>query len=347
MLYALGGGMGHLTRAVALARAAVARSKEKGQRHPPTQICLLTNSPFAAALPIDAELGDGHRIVSLRPTLGRDETATRVTDHLQSSDFDVLVVDTFPRGLGGELFKLLPDLTCHKILVHRDLNPRYIDQFGLSDLVNQFDRILVPGERAPFDSLSHAVWTAPWLIRDDHELLSPAESRQLLEVESDSLPVVAVIGCGKDAEVAQMRLLARQLEDQFQSVATIRFVTPNFDGAADHSGNSSSGVKSISIWPFFQAIRGVCLIVGSGGYNIVQEARATGTRLIGLPRRRLYDNQRRRLDSYGIAAEVGDIQRQVSDALASYSESPLRSNASYQNGVHKAVETIESLFVRD
>ena len=337
--------MGHLTRAVAIARAAVRRPGKEGGQSPRTEICLLTNSPFAEGLPLTAELGAGHRIVTLSPDLSRDETAVRVIDLLQTTPFDVLIVDTFPRGLGGELINLLPGLTCHKVLVHRDLNPRYCTQAGLASFVNQYDRLLVPGESAPFETFPQAVRTAPWLIRDDHELLPSTESRRMLEVESDTPPIVAVIGCGRAAEVEQMRCLAIQLTNEFSSVAAVRFVTLRTHGAENSSGRSSSGLTTVSLWPFLQAIRGVSVIVGSGGYNTVNEARATRTRLIGLSWPRLYDRQQRRLRACERAADFQEVRRQVAAALATDSKSSPCPPPRYQNGVHEAIETIEALFV--
>lgn len=347
MLYALGGGMGHLTRALALARAVVRRSSSGENRqsedNPATHISLLTNSPFANVLPLADELGSNHRLLTISPSLSRDETADRVIDLLQTTSFDVLVVDTFPRGLGGELSDLLPRLDCPKILVHRDLNPRYVAYAGLSDFVNQFDRLLVPGESAPFETYSHAVRTAPWLIRDDHELLSSIESRRMLQVESDTLPIVAVIGCGKAEEIQQMRCLATQLTSEFSSVAAVRFVTPRTIDFEDFSCQLL-GLTTVSPWPFLASIRGVSVIVGSGGYNTVHEARATGTRLIGLSQKRLYDRQHRRLEPHENANSLEEVREQVAAALASVSESPGCERPTYQNGVHQAIDVIESLY---
>lgn len=342
LLYALGGGLGHLTRAVALSRAA-ARYPGDGER-PRTEIVLLTNSPFAGDLPISNEIGGSHRVVTLCPELSRDETAARVIDLVQSERYDALVVDTFPRGLGGELFEILPELACQKVLVHRDLSPRYCERFKLREFVQHFDRLLVPGESAPFEDSPHAIRTEPWLIRDESELLPSAEARRILKVESDTLPVVAVIGCGRLDEIKQMRCLATQLTSEFASVAAVRFITLSRHGDDQPVSQSHSGLTTISLWPFFQAIRGVSLIVGSGGYNSVHEARATRTKFIGLSWPRLYDRQQRRLSECERAADFQQVRQQVSGALASFSHRSSNSPPRYRNGVHKAIETVEALY---
>jgi predicted glycosyltransferase len=343
MLYALGGGMGHLTRATSLARAAARSLIPESERTSGVQISLLTNSPFASQLPLATELGTGSQIVTLDPHPGRDETARSVTSILQNSSMDVLVVDTFPRGLGGELSDILPKLNCHKVLIHRDLNPRYCARVDIAGFVRQFDCILVPGESAPFDTFPQAIQTVPWLIRDAHELMSPAAALRMLEVETQNLPVVAVIGCGKSSEVQEMRSIAAQLTKDFRLQACVRFVTPHQSESAAVSIRSQSEVHTVQLWPFLQAIRGVAMIVGSGGYNTVNEARATQTAFLGLSQPRLYDRQDRRLRAHERVSGYQELRQRVAVVLESCSMQPIGSAPRYENGVHKAIEIIESL----
>jgi hypothetical protein len=129
LIYALGGGWGHLQRALSLARIA-------------GPIRILTNSRYAEV---------GHALACPKGGL-----------------INLLLVDTFPRGLLGELVNVLPKLTIPKILIHRDLNPRYVAQTNLRQFVlDNYDLVLVAGEpeTAPFADLPIARQTAPWLIR--------------------------------------------------------------------------------------------------------------------------------------------------------------------------------------
>jgi hypothetical protein len=341
LVYALGGGMGHLNRAVALSRAAV-RDSGQGKLMMPPEIVLLTNSPFAETLPISDELGEGYRVLKISSTLSRDKTAAEVTKLIQSERFDTFVVDTFPRGLGGELATILPELDCRKILVHRDLNPKYCGQYKLKEFVQHYDRLLVPGEAAPLDDLTHAVRTDPWLIRDQHELLNAADARQMLRVESDALPVVAVIGCGRTNEIEQMRSLATKLSSEFASIANIRFATLGQLADDKTCQKPPSDAITLRFWPFFQAIRGVSIIVGGGGYNLVHEARAAKTKLIGLSWPRLYDRQQRRLN---VSERVVDLQQafqQVATAIKSHSKASRNPPLRFRNGVHQAIKLINA-----
>lgn len=348
MLYALGGGIGHLNRSVALARAILRHAANEQLRstaaESKTHISLLTNSPFANDLPIDQELkavsgNNSYQVTVFPARLRRDELAARIRMLIQTSAIDVLVVDTFPRGLGGELVDLLPQLTCRKILVHRNLNPRYVKKYDLATAINHYECLLVPGEPAPFENVVHATRTAPWLIRDDHELLLLAQARNMLRVESETLPVVAVIGCGKHEEVNEMHNHAWQLAKDFKSIATIRFVAPRQPGRL--KTESLAGLTTICLWPLLQAMRAISVMVGSGGYNTVHEAKATSTPFIGIPRKRLYDLQYPRLEGHSIAMNYEEIRQYVADEIEETDNSSPTPN--YCNGVHKAINVIEAI----
>ncbi len=321
LLYALGGGMGHLTRALALGRVA----RRRGHR-----VEVVTNSAFAPLLPLEAELGaDGvHR---LDAGLDREAVRAAVERLLAETRPDVLVVDTFPRGLGGELAALLPGLPARKVLVHRDLTPAYVERFGLARFVDVYDRLLLPGEPAPLAHHPRAVETPPWLVRDAGELLDPAEARRRLRAPEDAaVPVVAVLGCGREEEVAQSAMLARGLHQALPEAA-VRWLCPVPSVDMARSGR----------WPALETLRGVDVLVGAGGYNTVQEARATGTPLVAFARERLYDRQALRLQPHERVEDAEAVLARVRALLAS-PPAP-RPAPAYVNGVHAAVDLLEAL----
>ena len=362
LIYALGGGLGHLNRAVAFARAAIRRYGSAGTASRPTlEICLVTNSPYANVLPIADELGPGHQIIQLSPTLSRDQTATRIRSLLETTSFDTLFVDTFPRGLGGELADVIPQLRCRRVLIHRNLNARYVAEYDVAKAVDNFDLLLVPGEAAPFDQHPRAHVTAPWVIRDQTELLSRDAARQLLNASTNSLPIVAVVGCGKIDEVEEMRQIAGRLAKTFQSHANIRFGTPRLISTAQADLDRASverpadetptllpaddvlkvAPNTIHLWPLFQAMRGVDVVVGSGGYNTVHEARITRRPLIALPRARRYDRQDVRLSDNETATNVESIEQKLTAALSLISDSRQPDIPDFQNGVHQALDALD------
>ena len=323
-LYALGGGLGHLTRSLALARAAIARGDD---------VTLLANSPYAELLPVADELGSRGRLVSIPPAFNRDQVAEFVRRSLTSSVFDVLVVDTFPRGLAGELAELLPGLPGTKVLVHRDLNPRYVEQADLARFVTQFDLILSPGEFGPLADQPQVHSTAPWLIRNHDELLDQVTAWELLRITDTHLPVIAVIASGLPGESQALNALAARLSHALIGRATVRLI------ALDQSSDTPA-VETVWLWPCLSAIRGIDLLVGAGGYNTVWEARATGTPLLAIARPRLYDRQDVRLESHERVANEAEAQQRVL-ALVEQAAGHRKSVPDYVNGVQSAIQRID------
>lgn len=287
VIEALGGGLGHLTRSLALARRAVRRGHS---------VRILSNSRFAPQFvqPRACQLltlDPGIEVVALPSAADKDQVTRAVQRELLSGPPPaVLVVDTFPRGLAGELAELLAQLPAFKVLVHRDLNPNYVRWAELESFVANYDVLLVPGEDAPLAHLPHAVRTAPWLLCQDHELLAPQAARQALGVSADGrLPVVLVSGSGTAAESQAAAEAALGLAQEFAGRGVVRFVS------CDAAALAMAGELGRGLWPVLSVLRGVDLWLGAGGYNTVQEARATGTALLALAQPRLYDRQTKRL----------------------------------------------------
>ncbi|NNC02777.1 hypothetical protein HJC10_07915 [Corallococcus exiguus] len=319
-LYALGGGLGHLTRAAALARVAVARGH---------QVDILTNSPFAPGLPLESWLGPGATVHRVDSRLDKAATVAAVGAWLAESTPDVLVVDTFPRGLAGELVALLPMVRAPRVLVHRDLNPVYVEGFDVASAVDAFDLLVVPGEDAPFAHHPRAVRTAPWLLLDADALLSREEARRRLGLDDgDSRPVVAVMGCGRPEEVAEAGETVSRLRALLAGQAAVMWLVPT-----DHA-------SGLTVWPALAVMRGVDVLVGAGGYNTVQEARATGTPLVAWAWPRLYDRQALRLTEAERVGDVVEMEAKVASLLLQPGRYDARPSA-WLNGVHAAVEAIE------
>ena len=321
-LYALGGGLGHLTRATALARAAVARGHA---------VDLLTNSPFAPGLPLESWLGPGATVHRVDAQSDKSATVAAVGAWLSESTPDVLVVDTFPRGLTGELVALLPTVRAPRVLVHRDLNPVYVERFDVARAVDAFDLLVVPGEDAPFAQHPRAVRTAPWLLLDADACLSREDARRQLGLhDGDARPFVAVMGCGRPEEVAEAQESAERLGAAFEGRAAVRWLVPT-----PHEGG-------LTVWPALAVMWGVDVLVGAGGYNTVQEARATGTPLVARARPRLYDRQALRLTEAERVEDAGALEARVASLLSLLLQAgPRERPSAWDNGVHAAVEAIE------
>ncbi|WP_428264144.1 hypothetical protein [Haliangium sp.] len=316
LLYALGGGLGHLTRAAALARAARARG------HAPT---LLVNSSFAPAVDLRGWLA-GVEVIELSPRLDRVEVGRRVGALIEDRAWDTLVVDTFPRGLGGELVELFEKVPAAiaKIWVHRLLCDEYVAWADLHRFADHYDRILVPGEPAPLAGHSRAVSTAPWLLCDRSELLDRAAARRALGADGDRL-LVLVTGTGRQDEIDQSEAVAESLSRALGDQAKVRFSAPG---------------RPENRWPLLPLLAGVDVLVGAGGYNTVHEARATATPLLALARPRRYDRQAQRLRPNELVRAPDELVERVRRALARGPRGPV---PDYDNGVHHAVTAIEAV----
>ena len=321
LIYALGGGLGHLTRALALGRAAIRR----GHR-----VRILASSPLATAIPAEAELAEMGELRLLDPSQEKSRLRQQVLDELATGAPDLVVVDTFPRGLLGELASLLEKPPWAWALVHRDLSPRYVTWADLRGSLDSCPLVILPGEAGPLADHPRVLETSPWLIRDHHELLSRSDARRRLGVEAgDSRPLVAVVGSGRPEELDEAAAIAQQLRSHLGSHAIVRPVI-------------ASAPPDQRIWPLLELMAGVDVVVGSGGYNTVNEARATGRPLVALARERLYDRQAQRLQPGERATSIKDVLERASEQLqlvqTTSGELP-----NFDNGVHAAVVALENL----
>ncbi len=149
------------------------------------------------------------------------------------------------------------------------------------------------------------------------------------------MPVVVVAGCGRLDEIEAARLLAERLDEHLAGAAWW--------------GSSRSRARIVYgrnpgpvIWPLLEVMAGIDVLVGSGGYNTVHEARATATSLVALARARKYDRQAVRLSPAECAGDEADVIRRVKEYLDRRSVTD-RVVPAYVNGVHAAVEFVERL----
>lgn len=294
LLYALDGGLGHATRGLALARQLL-RAGARGE--------LLVASRLAAAIPLEAELGPRGLVRRLDPEQGPAALRAAVAAAFAAATPAAVVVDTFPRGLLGELPALLARSPAARVWVQRLLAPEYLAWAGLPGSAPRFDLVLRPGEAVPGARGRRTLSTAPWLVRDARELLRPEAARAALGVGSD-LPLVVVAGAGTAEEVRAQGRLAERLAERLIGRAEVRLLAP--------PGPPAPGLVARWVWPLLSHLPGVDLLVGAGGYHTVHEARATGTPLLALARPRLYDRQALRLRPEELARDEDDLLARAS-----------------------------------
>lgn len=336
MIYALGGGWGHLNRSVALARVA--------SRHTPVH--LLTNSPYApqvlATLQHWQHLGiPVPTLLPLSPRVDRASSAAQVRALVQAHPYRCMIVDTFPRGLGGELVDLLPTLpNCHRVWVHRDVKPTYIAAKQVETWVQQhYDQIIVPGEGAvALAHLPQVIHTDPWLLYSAHELslggyplplpMSPPLAGSGIDPPS---PHILLCASGNPPELALYGELATAIRQVYPQ-AGLRCLAPSCPPGCPLE-------CWVQAWPGMPWLAAADVVIGGGGYNTVYECAALQKPLLGLAWPRLYDRQARRLSRYGLRCTPDTVMTRLAVVLESL---PPRSTSilAYGNGALAAVEQI-------
>ena len=147
-------------------------------------------------------------IQALDPCAPADQTRAAVTRAIAECRPECLIVDTFPRGIGGELAGLLGTLEARKVLVHRDLNPRYVEAASLRQFVAEhYGLVLVPGagEGSQLGDLPAAVETAPWLVRSADEIPDRGRVRALLRLAPHEEHCVLVCCLGEAGRAGMVR----------------------------------------------------------------------------------------------------------------------------------------------
>ena len=172
----------------------------------------------------------------------------------------LLVVDTFPRGIVGEIAELVPSLLCPAVLIQRYLNPSYLRQFKVAAFLGQHYRLAVRITDAlePQTLSQRTVDVPPVTVREAREL-PPARSR--------SGWLFVDWGEGSEPYLQVALEAARQRRKQ------LRILRP---------GES---------YPAVNWMPSAELVIGAGGYNLFHEVALTSTPAIFVPCRRMYDDQ--------------------------------------------------------
>ncbi|MGL4551540.1 MAG: hypothetical protein ACRC33_10165 [Gemmataceae bacterium] len=251
LYHAFGGGLGHAARTLALARAL---RRVVGGRH-----VVNVNTPFAGCLReggVEVVTGDAEELAGrLRPGL--------------------FVADTFPRGVCGELARLLEGWSaCPRVLIARGLPAEYVARYQLRAWVRRhYDLVLCPGEPTPFDGVA----LPPLLLRERDEL--PPRSAEW--------PLV--VGTGTVEECAGWA--ARAAAEPGARLALPPGVLPR--------------VEAVRHFPLIEVLPRASRVIGAAGYNLVYECAFVGVPGEFTPMPRRYDDQARRASSAAGPVENG------------------------------------------
>ena len=314
LIYALGGGLGHFHRALALSRAATLNGNK---------VKIISNSQFACLIPWKDEIGKNIEVVTVPHTEDKLGTAKLIHNQLNNNDYDRLVIDTFPRGLAGELPNILGNIDVPKFLVSRYLNSVYIKKFNLYAEIEKYNMVFSIERIAPFKKCNNSILTEPWLMYNSDELYPREKARLYLGLESDDKrPLIVVCGTGNQDDAHYYSVLAEKLKNKLSQWNVI-FNSPFF------------GLGHLNAWPLLKYIQGIDALVGAGGYNLVHESRQTKTPLFAEPKKRLYDDQLERLVSNECYKSIEDLVFKLRSC------SFTKKKSEFENGVAQSVKLIE------
>lgn len=288
LYYALGGGLGHLTRALAIRRHFARRAA--------TPFVVLANC--RAALPEPGVVLD---LSGEEPTAaGLAALVAVLAAELRPA---VLAVDAFPAGVLGELPPVLAALPCRKAALLRRLQPPWVERWRLEEVLPAYDAVFALEPGAPAGDP-----VPPPLLRDPEDLLPRAAARAALtETTRDhTRPLLLAVATATDAPALGLLGLTHRLGEALG--AEVRVATP-FPGAPP-------GALRAGHWPLLEALRGVDLLVGAPGFNLWHEARATGTPAVWVPQPRRYDDQAARAAGGVVARSPADLEARLAEALA-------------------------------
>ena len=268
-------------------------------------------------------------IVSLPACITVADARTEVTRQIADVCPKCLVVDTFPRGLVGDLVDTLVAFPGRKVLVQRDLNPEYVDAYDLTTFTHHsYDLIIDSGDTGTAD---------PWLVRSAAELPATGNARERLGISGDK-PCVLVLAAGNPEEMAWYGAVAARLHRT--GTIHVRCIAPECPPGCPPACWRS-------YWPAIDLLPAADVVVGGGGYNTVYECLACDVPLIARSWPRKYDRQRlraERVSSHGNVAIVESHDEAVAETMRRIESGfPLRNSQQFRNGAEAAAQLIAEL----
>lgn len=309
-------------------------------------VTILTNSPYAASVQnwLQSSLQKRLQLQIIPAQLSAEATRQQVRQVLQQQRYDGLIVDTFPRGLGGELTDLLPELSPPRVLIHRDLHPHYVQVKSITSFVQSYyQAVLIPGEGndLPLAHLPYVLQTQPWLLRDASELATlysntiHSQSLELFDrrLLTDS-PLILICAAGQRQEQEFFGHLTVQLSQTLTHAKVLCL--------SDRCPASCPSELHLSHYPGIDCLAMADLVIGAGGYNTVYECAALQVPLLAFAFERQYDRQLRRILHHAqwVASPAAAIEaaRQLLPV-----NKPGDRQFSYVNGAVDAVRYIEQI----
>jgi predicted glycosyltransferase len=295
------------------------------------KVRIITNSPYAQHIS-----HEGCIICWIPDHHDFSATCQAVREIILNSKCDRLIIDTFPRGLGGELADILPQMqSVPRILIHRDIHPDYVTAKNLRSFVAEnYDTVIVPGEGKdlPLADLPNVHHTAPWLIRNAGELPDRMTVRShILKVDPD-IQTILVCAAGNASELSLFAQLTLRLHQNFPECA-VRILAANCPTDCPEA-------LWINHHPGMECLAAANIVVGGAGYNTVYECAALDVPLVAFAFKRLYDRQGKRANQ---AYRVQNIQQAIATVKTLLDKEKPKNNSSVPTYINGAIQAMDDI----
>lgn len=291
-----GTGVGHLVRLTAVMRH-VRRLARSAQLE--VDIIVVTSSE--ATMLLHEERLISFKIPSLRSIEDAGLGTWRYEEIVRSCAIatlerlapDLIVVDSFPQGLFGELPGAL-QFSRTRALIARPSRAEYTRQPAYHDAISAYEHVLVPeiepdrsgGQAFP----THAEYLGPIISCDPEEALPRAAARDALMLAEHDLAVYTSFGGGGDPMAAVLLQSICRVATGREDLKVFAGVGPLFRGRLPQLGTAmllqATAVRTL--------LNGFDLAISAAGYNAFVELMHFGIPTAFIPLDRVADDQRAR-----------------------------------------------------
>ncbi len=302
--YALGGGLGHLNRALAVLRHLRPLVPDAG-------VLLLTSAAYphlamSAGVPVMRVPGAAEAAQFPKGAVGALVAA--ILERL--APLDLLVVDTFADGLHLELTPAVLGLAARRALVWREGG---VDPEG-SPAWPHYDAVIAPTPTSARADARPVGWV---LTRRPDEALTRADARRALGLPAAAdRPLVLGMHAGEPGEVMGFFEHVMAGAARLDRPHDLRLATPLPLPGPEWAGRP----ELVYPYPAAEVLPAADLLVCGAGYNSAAEAAAFGVRTLFRPFARSHDDQATRATGHVFGAF--DAPAVVAAAIAAALDAP-------------------------
>lgn len=286
--YALGGGLGHLTRVRAALHGLAADLDDA---------VIITSGPAGA----DRRSTGGGRVVTVPPELARDAAGLDafVRTTIDDAEPAEILLDVFPAGILGELHAgSFPAGVPVRHLARALRWDRYAPSLPPDPPRFDITYVLEPVTDEHLRHLTdHSATIAPLLLRDPPDVPCTADGRpapdHVIAADADDASPWLVVHSGPDDEILQLVGYARDHADAGGERPRLILVSPTRPAGLD------AEVAHLDIYPAWPLFDRAEVVVTAGGFNAMRHARASRARHLAIPFERRFDDQFARVQRAG------------------------------------------------